>query len=81
MSYHLQRAVDYFGSQEKLAAAITEQRKKLTGETVTQQNISSWFTAQQGVPAHYCRSIEAVTERTVLRSDLRPDVFETPATI
>lgn len=75
----LQKAIELCGSQEKLAEAITDLRRPLDGKIVVQQNVSYWLTAPLGVPAHYCRNIEVITNNQVTRFDLRPDVFGEPS--
>ncbi len=71
----LLKAIELCGTQEKLAAEITNLRRHLDGKVVSQQNISYWLTSPLGVPAHYCRNIEVITNHSVSRFELRPDVF------
>ena len=58
-----QKAIDYFGSQNKLAKALG----------TSQPNIHNWLKGK--VPAEWCPAIETVTGGLVTCSDLRPDVF------
>lgn len=60
----LKTAIDAFGTQQKLAAALG----------VKQQYISYWL--RNRVPAEWCRKIEDVTDGAVTRADLRPDLFD-----
>lgn len=62
----LKMAVQIVGSQSALARAIRAR----------QQDVWYWMNlAGKGVPAEYCRAIEAATGGQVTRYQLRPDVF------
>ena len=60
----LQKAVDIFGSQRKLAKAIG----------MYPQQINGWVNTGK-VPVKHCKKIEQVTNGEVTCFDLRPDVF------
>lgn len=59
----LQKAVDVFGSQAALAAAIGKQ----------QQHVQYWLKTK--VPAEHVIPIERATGGKVSRHDLRPDLY------
>jgi len=60
----LTRAIEFFGSQQAMADALT----------IKSPSISGW--RQSGrVPAERCAAIEQLTNGAVTRHDLRPDVF------
>jgi DNA-binding transcriptional regulator YdaS (Cro superfamily) len=61
----LERAIDHCGGQTQLAERIGK----------SQQLVSYWMKAKNGVPAEYVRDIEAACEGKVTRHDLRPDIF------
>ena len=61
----LQQAVSYCGSQAELA-----RRLGLDKSTVT-----SWIKGRRKITAETAVAIEKLTESTVLREDLRPDLF------
>lgn len=58
----VRRAIDYFGTQAALAAALE----------VAQPTISEWLSGRRKVPLARCPQIEGLTG--VLCEDLRPDV-------
>ena len=60
----IDRAIEFFGSQAALAAAVG-----LTSAMA----VSQW--RKRGVPAKYCPAIERLTEGKVTVHDLRPDIF------
>lgn len=60
----LSRAIEFFGSQQALADALT----------IRSPSISGW--RQSGrVPAERCAAIEQLTNGEITRHELRPDVF------
>lgn len=61
----IERAINYFGSQQALAAAMG----------VYQSYVSKLKRGDGMVPAERCRQIEELTNGTVTRADLRPDIF------
>jgi DNA-binding transcriptional regulator YdaS (Cro superfamily) len=63
----LQKAIEHFGSQVALAAALG----------VQPQAITNWKSG--GVPLKRCREIERATQGAVTAEDLCPDVFGEPA--
>ena len=62
----VKRAVDAFGSQTRLAAALG----LLPG------NIGFWLSGHKDVPAKWCMPIEIVTEGRVRAAEIRPDLFD-----
>ena len=60
----LTRAIEFFGSQQAMADALT----------IKSPSISGWRQAGR-VPAERCAAIEQLTNGAVTRHDLRPDVF------
>jgi DNA-binding transcriptional regulator YdaS (Cro superfamily) len=64
----LQRAIDHFGSQAKLAERLS----------VKPMAVSQW--KKRGVPPERCGAIEDATGGAVTRAELRPDIFGTRAT-
>lgn len=46
---------------------------------VTSMCVSQW--RRRGVPPEWCRKIERVTGGAVKRHELRPDLFDPPATL
>lgn len=67
-SSSLDRAADIVGSQAALAKALG----------VTPMAISHW--KSRGVPVPRCKAIEELTHGAVQRHELRPDIFDPPAT-
>lgn len=66
------RAVLLVGGQTAMANLLSE----ITGKKVSQFNIYYWLnSAKSGVPAQYCRAIEAITNGAVTAEELRPDIF------
>ena len=61
------KAINFAGTQQKLAALLTEQ----TGKSVKQQNVSFWLKSR--VPAEWCVPISKATGVPLF--ELRPDVF------
>lgn len=59
----LDNAIDIAGGTAALARALE----------VTPQVVSNW--KKRGVPAEYCRAVEAAVGSSVTRYELRPDVF------
>lgn len=64
----LDRACKILGSQEALAAALG----------IRGPSISGWRERKR-VPAERCVAIEQATKGQVSRSELRPDIFGSPA--
>lgn len=62
----LQAAIDYFGSQKALAEALG----------VVPMAVTNWKERQ--VPVLQCIAIERVTEGSVTKEQLRPDIFGAP---
>ena len=58
-------AINYAGSQDKLAASIG----------VWGSQISYWLHSKKGTPAEFCAPIERVTEGKITARQLRPDIF------
>ena len=67
----LSKAIGFFGSQTKLAAALAA----LTQRPIKQGHISNWLNRDKAIPAEMCGPIEVATGGRVKRSDLRPDLF------
>lgn len=61
----LERAIRVCGGQTKLAEKIG----------LSQQRVSYWRKAKNGVPAEYARDIEEACNGAVTRQQLRPDIF------
>ncbi|WP_434776835.1 transcriptional regulator [Neisseria sp. Ec49-e6-T10] len=61
----LEKAISYFGSQAALG-------RKLGVERAT---VNSWYKERNKIPAHIAVSIEKITNGTVSREDVRPDLF------
>ena len=61
----LHRAISYFGTQVALA-------KKLGRDKST---VTSWIKRRRKITAETAIAIENITNQTVLREDLRPDLF------
>lgn len=61
----LVRAIEVFGSQNKLAKALN----------VSSAALYYWKWVSGITPAEYCIAIEALTAGKVKRSDLRPDIY------
>lgn len=59
----IQRAVKYLGSQATLAGRID----------VKQPTVSEWVRGERPIPPERCVKIEQVTDRVVMRWDLRSD--------
>lgn len=64
---HIETAVEHFGSQEKLAAAIG----------CSQQQISYLLKAKS-ISADMAKKIHDATKGKVSKHVLRPDIFDTP---
>lgn len=62
----LEKAIRICGGQSALADKIGK----------TQQHVSYWRTAKNGVPPEHARAIEIATGGAVTRHDLRPDIFD-----
>ena len=63
----LQKAIDFAGSQAKLAEKIG----------VNQQLVSYWLHgAVNGVPPRFALLIEKATDGAVKRAELRPDIWD-----
>ena len=62
----LQRAIEHLGTQAELARCLK----------VSDMAVSQW--KKRGVPPERCRDIEAATDGTVTRYELRPDIFGDP---
>lgn len=61
----LHAAIKYCGSQAALAGALG----------ISKQAVNSWVKNRNRLPIDRAIEIERVTERQVLRQDLRPDLF------
>jgi DNA-binding transcriptional regulator YdaS (Cro superfamily) len=61
----LERAIQKAGSQTALARLIGRK----------QQNVAYWLKAAKGVPAEVASAIEAATDHSVTKEQLRPDIF------
>ena len=61
----LEAAIEHCGGQANLAEKIGK----------SQQLVSYWRKAKNGVPAEYVAAIEAATDGLVTRHELRPDIF------
>lgn len=66
MTKGLDRAISYFGSQAELGRRLGVKRT----------TVNSWVKKRSVIPAHRAVSIEKLTEKIVLRQDLRPDLFK-----
>lgn len=62
----LRQAIIYFGSQAELARRLGRNRSLIT----------SWIKGRRRITAEMAVAIEKLTEATVLREDLRPDLFK-----
>ena len=66
MKNTLAQAVKIVGSQSKLARALG----------LSQPYVWKWLNLQEGkVPAEFCQGVEEATDRRILCSALRPDLF------
>lgn len=61
---HIERAIEHFGSQAAMAAALS----------ISQPTVSEWLRGERRVPAERCPEIERATAGKVRCEDLRPDV-------
>ncbi len=68
----LQRAVEHVGSQAKFAAAIAD---FLARPSFKQQTVSYWLREHTLLGPEWWTAIEHVTELSVTRRDLRPDIY------
>lgn len=61
----LDQAIRYFGTQAELGRKLG----------VSKSAVTSWVKKRNKIPAHIAVSIENITNGTVLREALRPDLF------
>lgn len=66
----LQKAIDIAGGQAALARRVG----KKPG------HVWAWLNRDRRVPVEMCKAIEAATHGAVQRHELRPDIFDPPAT-
>jgi DNA-binding transcriptional regulator YdaS (Cro superfamily) len=64
MNEYIKKAIELAGSQQRLADKIG----------VTQRSVSTWL-HDRIIPINRAIQIERVTQGTVTREDLRPDIF------
>jgi DNA-binding transcriptional regulator YdaS (Cro superfamily) len=67
----LKRAVEIVGGQPVLARKLSE----ILDRKVHQSNVSAWLNSSKEIPSRVCIPIERITERQVMRWDLRPDLW------
>lgn len=67
---HIERAVSIFGSQKKLADAMS----------CSQQHVSLLIRGAVRVTAEMALAVDKATDGVVSKHDLRPDIFGEPAT-
>ena len=65
MTIGLEKAILYFGSQAALGRELGLKRT----------TVNSWVKKRSRMPAEVAVTIEKLTRSTVLREDLRPDLF------
>lgn len=69
------------GNPIKAAAAILGSQKNLAERLELDPTfVSQWASGHRKVPAKYCLTIEAMTDGVVTACQLRPDIFQSPAT-
>lgn len=72
----LHRAVEVAGGQTKLAHLVADFLRSEGQENVkiSQGHVQYWLKTGK-VPAEYARPIEQITNKEVLRYELRPDIY------
>lgn len=62
----IERAIGYFGGRRQAGEALG----------VTRESVRKWIVGESRITAERAIQIEQLTHRKVLRSELRPDLYE-----